>query len=121
MHCVASRFGYPNYRWSQLVPIIDVLLYLDQFQCSQVNIKSIPTYLSDLWSCLLHYASPNKKKYELIILRVLLVATVVALVFVVAIVMLVTIKVKVKVFSIQATKALRTGGGIVLPYLRPQH
>ena len=27
MHCVASRFGYPNYRWSQLVRIIDVLLY----------------------------------------------------------------------------------------------
>ena len=28
MHCVASRFGYPNYRWSQLVRIIDVLLYI---------------------------------------------------------------------------------------------
>ena len=28
MHCVASRFGYPNYRWSQLVRIIDILLYL---------------------------------------------------------------------------------------------
>ena len=27
LHCVASRFGYPNYRWSQLVRIIDVLLY----------------------------------------------------------------------------------------------
>ena len=28
MHCVASGFGYPNYRWSQLLRIIDVLLYL---------------------------------------------------------------------------------------------
>ena len=27
MHCVASRFGYPSCRWSQLVRIIDVLLY----------------------------------------------------------------------------------------------
>ena len=28
MHCVASGFSYLNYRWSQLVRIIDVLLYL---------------------------------------------------------------------------------------------
>ena len=28
MHCMASSFGYPNYRWSQFVRIIDVLLYL---------------------------------------------------------------------------------------------
>ena len=28
MHCVASRFGYLNYGWSQLVRIINVLLYL---------------------------------------------------------------------------------------------
>ena len=28
MHCVASKFGYPNYRWSQLVRVIDVLLCL---------------------------------------------------------------------------------------------
>ena len=31
MHCVASRFGNPNYRWSQLVRIIGVLLYMYQF------------------------------------------------------------------------------------------
>ena len=28
---------------------------------------------------------------------------------------------KVKVFPIQATKALRVGRGIALPYLRPRH
>ena len=34
MHCVVSRFGYPNYRWSRLVRIIDVLLYFHmQFKC----------------------------------------------------------------------------------------
>ena len=30
MHCVASRFGCRNYRWSQLVRIFDVLLYLNR-------------------------------------------------------------------------------------------
>ena len=29
MHCVASRFGYPNYRWSQLVRIINDLLHYE--------------------------------------------------------------------------------------------
>ena len=34
MHCVASRIGYPKYRLSQLVRIIDVLLYMvtNEFQ-----------------------------------------------------------------------------------------
>ena len=43
MHCVASRFGYPNYRWSQLVRIIDVLLYLYSLTfhlCYSVNLYS---------------------------------------------------------------------------------
>ena len=43
MHCVASRFGYPNYRWSQLVRIIDVLLYFHHNCCS-----SLP-YIHDVY------------------------------------------------------------------------
>ena len=40
MHCVASRLGYPNYRlpnyrWSQLVRIIDVLLYFNTLHLRQ--------------------------------------------------------------------------------------
>ena len=37
MHCVASRFGYPNYRWSQLVRVIDVLLYLHTYISTYVR------------------------------------------------------------------------------------
>ena len=50
MHCVASNFGYPNYRWSQLVRIIDVPLYynshIEDWLLSKLYIK-FSSYLTD--------------------------------------------------------------------------
>ena len=49
MHCVASRFGYPNYRWSQLVWIIDVLLYYNV-----INTLNFSLFSNKVWSLPTH-------------------------------------------------------------------
>ena len=60
MHCVASRFGYPNCRWSQLVRIIDVLLYFNSCCRNKQIQNSALTNTTQVQVTVYHWHLPTK-------------------------------------------------------------